>query len=498
MKKDLFIFIALLLVVAVLATLYFTMISPYNKVITHLKNRNWDAAIGLCRSKLMNKPNNHRYMGLQLYASIRKNCDEDLEDVIRENEDESNLREINSMLYKQHNLPEILVALLATEHYQYIIDNKLHTKDNNLKDKVKDILRGVNEMFSTNFKNVNDMAKAAKYMSNIGMNKLNLNNEDIVDNYYHNCFLITQSALDNSKADELIMKKYNVDSSIAELFPYCGAGLQKPLKELLQTKPDLAELQGAIDYLAIMKAADMINEINKKSPKISDLYSFFFGDTGTEDEQTAKYVVLNAWGESHGRDVDALINTHYLNQFKTALKSNKMFGMTLSIQQTEGDVEPILLSIMTYDTKDKEFSLWPFVYNDGEFSSLAIEKQNNPIVSNTLFTIFNLADDGDMQTFCLGGIESSREEYYEVEERYNPYMNMYYDYWYGGYQYYGGYETVNVSKFRNIPMLKEGAKYHLKDTNAAFIEKIENSNFYDLYHSPEYEDRESWADENQM
>lgn len=492
MKKYLIIGAALLLVVAVLATLYFTMLAPYNKVISQLKNRNWDAAIRLCRSKLMNNPDNHKYMGLQLYASMRKNYDEDMEVVIRE-EDESDFREINYALYNAFELPETLAALLDLEHAQYIIDNNLYTKENNPKDTVKETLRQKNREFSTNFKNATDLVKAVKYMSKVCMDKLILNNEDPVDNYYYNCFVMAQSALGNSKADGILVKKYNVDSSIATLFPYCGSGLQKPLKKLLQTNPDLSELQGAIDYLAIMKATEMINEINKKFPKAVNLDSYFLDEKAKEDEREARLPVLRAWLDSRGRKID-VINIHYNKQVTTVLKSNKMFGMDVSMLQPGEEDAPFYLSLNIYDTNGEKFVLWPYVYKGGEFTPLGIEKKNIPIVSSALTSIFHCENDGDTQIFYLGRIETRRVEYHDFEEQYNPRLNRYYDYWNDRYDYSGGYESVDVLKFYYRATLKEVAKYHLMDNKATIIEKLDDDDFDTMFYLLNSDDEEMGGD----
>lgn len=481
MKKTCLIIGAVLLqIVFVLITVYFIQATPYNKVIAKLNDRNWSGAQDMCRSMLWKNPHNHKYLGLLLYANIRANADQHMEPLISELSESGSIG-YYSTLYSAFPFHTFLCKALAMKNARYILDNGLYTEESNPEEDMEGFLLHVNENFSIDFRNTDDLAKAVEYLSKIGVSRLKLNEDDKTDNFYHNCFLIAQSSLGNSGADKILMKKYRIDSSIAWLFPYCGAGLQKPLKKLLRTNPDLSISRGEIDYLAFMKATDMIKEIHSKNPMVTDIWHFVFEEGIDDKEHDSRLDALRAWRTANPREVEEDSNVYYMNQLRKVLKGNIHFGMEVSILQPDDEETPILLTLTGYDTWSSKFVMWPFVYHESEFVPLTFADQSTPISSDYMVTLYQPGNGSSGEVFFMGAIKSESEEYQKTEQRYNPKKNKFFDQWTGRYEYYGGYEYVTVSSFRRTRVLTENGKYQLNGTEAVLLEEIEDDDFDNAY-----------------
>lgn len=480
MKKTCLIIGAVLLqIVFVLITVYFIQATPYNKVIAKLNDRNWSGAQDMCRSMLWKNPHNHKYLGLLLYANIRNAFDHDME--LMSEMYESDTGKINATLYDGYPLYTILCEALAMEKARGALEFGLYTADISPEEGERDFVQRVNDSFSINFQGADDLARAAKYLSKIGVSRLKLDKGDMTDNFYHNCFLVVQSSLGNSKADKILMKKYNIDSSVPELFPYCGAGLQKSLKKLLQSDPDISELQGAFVYLAIMKATDMIREIHNKYPMITDIERYLDDEDVDGKEHDSRLDAYRAWLTANPHMIDEESNPHYMKQMRKVLDDNMHFGMEVSLLQHEEEVAPILLTLTAYDTWSSKFVMWPFVYHEGEFVPLTFTDQSTPISSDYMVTLYQPGNGSSGEVFFMGAIKSESEEYQKTEQRYNPKKNKFFDQWTGRYEYYGGYEYVTVSSFRRTRVLTENGKYQLNGTEAVLLEEIEDDDFDNVY-----------------
>lgn len=481
MKKTCLIIGAVLLqIVFVLITVYFIQATPYNKVIAKLNDRNWSGAQDMCRSMLWKNPHNHKYLGLLLYANIRYKWDLDIEEYINELA-ESDHGEINAILRENYQLHAIFLEALAMENTRFILDNGLYTGEDNPEEDLRGYLQWINDSFSSDFQSIEDLVNAIKYLSKIGVSRLKLREGDMIDNIYHNCFLVVQSSLGNSKADKILMKKYNSDSSVVGLFPYCGAGMQKPLKKLLQSDPDISELQGAFVYLAIMKATDMIKKMHDRYPKVTDIGHYIHSEEVEEKERDSRLDAFRAWMTANSKWINEKWNVYYLKQLRSVLKDNMHFGMEVSLLQHEEEVAPILLTLTAYDTWSSKFVMWPFVYHEGEFVPLTFTDQSTPISSDYMVTLYQPGSGSSGEVFFMGAIKSQSEEYQKTEQRYNPKKNKFFDQWTGRYEYYGGYEYVTVSSFRRTRVLTENGKYQLNGTKAVLLEEIEDDDFDDVY-----------------
>ena len=502
MKKMYWVFgIVAFLLIVVMLTYYFVRIEPYRKITSHLKSQNWSAATALCRSKLMNDPNNVKYMGFLFYARMRAVFDERMRTTLVELDDED-ISEVNRTLYESYTTPELLSHLLILDVDQYILDNNLFNKKSDFKNHMKQALKFTNRMLSTNFVRADKIAQAVQFMSEFGMNKLSLEKGDVIDNYYYNIFLAIQSASGNTKADDILLKRLTVDSSISQLFPICGEGLLPKLTETLKAKPDILDKEDIFVYLAIMKAADMIKDINTLYPSATNVQNVLKNfDSEAEEkmiQDSSKEMMLEAWNYLGGKKIHTDSNLFYNKKRSEVLKSNKYFDMNIRMVRPEENDEPVIMTVNIYDRKKQQFVMWPHVFNQGEFLPMSIENKTNPIESEYIHLIRDSEETGGKQLFTLGTVMPKKESYKETNERYNPRKYRYYDYWYG-YYYDGGWDTYTVTKYRDTVVLTDLEQFRLIDTKASFEKNLEEKKVNDinpyLYDFDDDIDEYYWDDE---
>ncbi len=481
MKKTIIIVLAIVTVIIGVSLFYYIEIGQYNKVISALRNHDWDVATTISKSKLMDNPENHKLKGLLFYARVRDKFDEEMEKSVKENEDK-NSNEIQKKLYDEYELTTIFARMLSMQQWQYVVENKLYNKLDNPQNDIDELRKVLDKELSVRLTNGYEMTKAIRYLSKIGINKLRLNKGDEIDNTYYNVFLSLQSGLGNKKADKILLKKMLVESSITDLFIYCGDGFYGLLKANLKQKPNLIEYKGIVEYLAIMKAKNMINEIQLKYPQITDISRTYLKSKNTDvyDSTKAKSdKIISSWNDLNS-SVSKDLNLPYMKERLKALKTNKRFGLSLAIHYPTDKVEPILLSISAFDTKTNKFLVWIYQYTNADFQILAFEKMNNPVINKDLFTILNVTNDEAKISIQIGRIDIKQEQYTEQDMRYNPRKYKYYDYWSESYTYNGGYDYVDVTKHRDEAYLIDVKEYGLSQNKAFFNKQLKDIKVDDI------------------